>query len=195
MKKMLYFSLVLAMALLFASCKKEQTVKTDRITFEKLDPGADGVYKGEDGAGGFQSGNAFFPTHYSEEYGSWSGFAYTNHHDDTTRGFVNQFSAIAGEGAGHSKLYAVFYSWQSDTITFDVPEKVTNISVCNSTYAYFAMLEGDQYSKKFGGESGNDPDFFKLIMEGLDENYNKVLEAEVSLADFTFDDNSHGLYR
>jgi hypothetical protein len=187
--KRLFFIAMAATSFLF-SCKKEDTVKKDRITFEELTPGPAGYYIGEDGAGSFTSGNASFPIHYSQEYQSWSGFAYSNHTDATTPGVENQFSAVAGGGADNSSVYAVYYSWQKDTITFDVPETVTNISLCNSTYAYYAMKNGDQFSKKFGGASGNDPDYFKLIIEGLDADGNKVLNGDIMLADFTSDDNS-----
>ena len=87
-------------------------------------------------------------------------------------------------------IYSVFYSWQKDTIFFTTPEKIKNISFCNSTYAYYSMLNGDQYAKKFGGESGNDPDYFKLIVEGLDAGKQKVLSGEITLADYTPEDNS-----
>ncbi len=190
MKKTVLLSLVITGLIAAVSCKKEPTVKNDRITFEELKPGQDGYYNGADGAGGFTSGNAFFPTHFDAQYGSWSGFAYSNIKNDTTPGLANQFGAIAGEGAGHSDVYSVFYSWQKDTIFFTTPEKIKNISFCNSTYAYYSMLNGDQYAKKFGGESGNDPDYFKLIVEGLDAGKQKVLSGEITLADYTPEDNS-----
>ncbi len=188
MEKKVLVSLIAAGFLAFASCKKEDSVKRDRITFENLDPGPDGYYIGKDGAGGFSTGNAFFPVNYSQQ--SWSGFAYSNHTDKTTPGFDNLYSSVAGEGADHSKIYCVYYSWQKDTIFFTTPEKITNFSVCNSTYAYYSMLNGDNFAKKFGGPSGDDPDYFKLIIEGLDKDRNKVLNGEVTLADYTPDDNS-----
>ncbi len=190
MKKKFLSFIVLAGMLYFFSCKKEDPVPKDHITFEELDPGPSGYYIGKDGAQGFFSGNAFFPVRYSQEYQSWSGFAYTNHTDVTTPGVENQFSAVAGSGAGNSSVYVVYYSWMNDSITFEIPEKVTNISLCNTTYAYMAMKNGDDFSKKFGGESGDDPDFFKLIMDGIDQNGNKVLNAEIMLADYTFEDNT-----
>lgn len=190
MKRNLFLWLALMGAFSLSSCEKKSEVKTDRITFEELDPGSAGHYIGEDGSGGYTSGNAYFPIRYNAEYGSWSGFALSNTTDNTTAGIENQFSSITGTGAGGSSVYAVLYNWQPDTITFQVPEKITNISVCNSTYAYYSMLNGDQFAKKFGGESGNDPDYFRLIIEGLDESSNKVLEGTVTLADYTSDDNS-----
>ncbi len=190
MKKVFILSFALAGAFCVSSCKKESTVKKDRITFENLTPGPDGFYNGEDGAGGFTSGNAFFPTHYDALYESWSGFAFSNHTDNTTPGYENQYSSIAGEGADHSKIYALYYSWMKDTISFSLPEKITNISICNSAYAYYSMKDGDAFAKKFGGESGDDPDFFKLIIEGLDENKVTILSGQITLADFTPSDNA-----
>jgi hypothetical protein len=52
------------------------------------------------------------------------------------------------------------------------------------------MLNGDQFAKKFGGESGNDPDFFKLTIEGEDASNNSVGTVDFYLADYRFADNS-----
>ncbi|HYW96929.1 MAG TPA: DUF4465 domain-containing protein [Bacteroidales bacterium] len=188
MKKITLIATTLAGILFLGSCKKEQRVTTDRINFEDMSLGDNGYTYGDTAAGGFHTGNAFFPTHFS--YGLWSGFAVTNRTDDTTRGYTNLYSAIAGEGAGHSDNYAVYYAWNPDTIVFEIPEKITGMSVCNSTYAYYSMLEGDQFAKKFGGESGDDPDYFKLIIEGFDAGNNKVLEGTITLADYTFETNA-----
>jgi hypothetical protein len=37
------------------------------------------------------------------------------------------------------------------------------VYVTNTTYAYNSMRDGDMFAKKFGGPTGNDPDWYKLL--------------------------------
>ncbi|NET62290.1 MAG: DUF4465 domain-containing protein, partial [Symploca sp. SIO2E6] len=60
----------------------------------------------------------------------------------------------------------------------------------NTTYAALSMLNGDQFAKKFGGPSGNDPDFFLLTITGLDDSNAVVSTVDFYLADYRFADNS-----
>ncbi len=174
--------------LALSACEKEQET-WDYITFEELDPGSAGYRNGSDGSGGFTSGNAYFPTRFTD-WGdgitSWSGFAYSNLHDQSTPGYANQFSCYAGGGAGKSEMFAMVTFM--DTLTFTVPEKVKRISLANSTYAALSMKYGDDFSKKFGGEDGSDPDYFHLIITGLDEEGAKSGTVVLALADFTAED-------
>ena len=52
------------------------------------------------------------------------------------------------------------------------------------------MKNGDAYSKKFGGVSGNDPDYFKLKIWGLSQSKTLTDTIEFYLADYRFSDNS-----
>ena len=54
----------------------------------------------------------------------------------------------------------------------------------------FAVLNGDGFSKKFGGPSGNDPDFFKLTITGKDATGATTGAVDLFLADYRFSDNS-----
>src|SRR5690554_4768429 len=101
--KKLYF---LASALLAVTTLKAQTT----VDFEDLSlPAAvDTFYNGSDEAGGFTSGGVTFGNAYNTEWGSWSGFSYSNITDNTTAGFANQYSAIPGVGVNSSENYAVY---------------------------------------------------------------------------------------
>ncbi|MFW5645384.1 MAG: DUF4465 domain-containing protein [Bacteroidota bacterium] len=171
----------------FISCEKDQPEK-DRIDFEEVELESEGYYINK--SGGFTLGNAHFPTRYDEDFDSWSGFVVSNHNDTETRGFENMYSCIAGKGADGSEKFGLLFTMSTDTIEFLVPEKVTNISFCNSTYAYYSMLEGGSFSKQFGGETGDDPDYLNLLLKGLDESGNLVAEVRLALADYTFDNNA-----
>lgn len=182
---------LLSMLLLVYSCKKEEPV-FDTVDFENLSLGISGYWNGSDGSGGFTSGNATFVNHYNPVDQTWSGFAYTNHTDSVTADESNVFSSIAGEGAYGSGNYGVFlYSGIPDTLFFTVPENIINISVSNTTYAYYSMLNGSPSCKKFGGATGDDPDFFELIITAIDVNDEPVGFVKVTLADFHYTDNSY----
>ncbi|MBM4355857.1 MAG: DUF4465 domain-containing protein [Deltaproteobacteria bacterium] len=62
------------------------------------------------------------------------------------------------------------------------------VFVTNSTYAYLAMTAGDDYSKKFGGVDGTDPDWFLLTIAGQDGQGKETGKVEFYLADFRDDD-------
>ena len=65
-----------------------------------------------------------------------------------------------------------------------------SLRVTNTTYAALSMQNGDSFAKKFGGPSGNDPDFFKVIISALDASDARMGTLEVFLADFRFADNA-----
>ncbi len=189
MKKKLVFIAFAAAGILITSCEKEK-VSTDKITFESFSLDESGFYNGSDLSGDFTIGNVVFSNSFDPEYQSWLGFSISNHTDTNTRGWQNQYSSISGGGASGSKNYAVFHTWTSDTLTFLVPEKVTNISFCNSTYAYYSMLEGDDFAKQFGGGSGDELDYFSLYIDCYDESGRIIGNGELNLADYRFDNNA-----
>ncbi|MDD3153213.1 MAG: DUF4465 domain-containing protein [Bacteroidales bacterium] len=174
--------------------------------FNDLTLGDNSYWNGSDGSGSFQSGIVEYINSYDQSYGSWSGFAYSNMTDNVTYGYENQYSAFtrggmdAGEDGGTN--YGVAYvsmDWASGTydpisvkanITGEEAFIVNGCYVTNATYPYLSMLNGDSFSKKFGGETGNDPDWFKIVVFGIDENGDETNEIEFYLADYRFDDNS-----
>jgi hypothetical protein len=184
-----FLTLLVLIAILFASCKKKN--ETDSVTFEDLTLSPSGYWNGSDLSGGFTSGNIRFVNHYNTEFSTWSGFAYTNITDTVTKDYTNQYSCIAKGGANLSQKYGVFYySGVADTLFFTVPEKITEISFCNSVYAYNTIKKGNQFSKKFGGVTGNDQDWFKLTITAINENGNVIGTGDLFLADYRSADNS-----
>ncbi|QZE15283.1 DUF4465 domain-containing protein [Halosquirtibacter laminarini] len=51
-------------------------------------------------------------------------------------------------------------------------------------------IEGVDYAKKFGGTSGDDKDWLKLIVRGCDAANKETGKTETYLADYRFDDNT-----
>ncbi len=141
----------------------------------------------------FSSGNVELPNFYDPAFASWSGWAISATTDVTTPGYLNQYSAIAGGGANGSSTYAVAYVYGSEVMNLSddaVGSVVQGIYLTNSTYAYLSMLEGDAFAKKFGGENGNDPDFFKVTIRKYLNGQQGTDSVEFYLADFRFTDNS-----
>jgi Domain of unknown function (DUF4465) len=138
------------------------------------------------------SGGASFKHDYSD-FGvpdcCWTGWTYSNETDVTTAGYTNQFSAYAGSGAQGSANYGVAYLGEPD-IGFDAPVAAQGAYITNTTYAALSMLNGDAFSKKFGGASGNDADFLKLTITGYDANALTTGSVDFYLADYRFADNS-----
>jgi len=159
-------------------------------SFENMNLGTQGFYNGSDGKGGFTSGNFRFYTDYTADWDSWSGFAASTKTDATTPGYANQYSAITGKGVAGSAGYAVAYPNPVSTIAFK-DTIVSGLYVTNSTYAYLSMKNGDTYAKKFGGESGNDPDWLLLTIHGFDSEGKSTGEVNVNLADFAYSNNAN----
>ncbi len=160
--------------------------------FENFDLEPGEALNGSAGSGGFSSGNLFLPNSYNPDFNAWSGWAVSATTDVTTPGFMNDLSAITG-GGYNSTAYAVSFTSPQSVIVLQgaaAGGAVEGFYVTNGTYPYLSMLEGDGFAKKFGGESGDDPDFFLLTIK-------KYLGGELGtdsvnfyLADYRFEDNS-----
>ena len=167
--------------------------------FEGFDLDEESYWNGSDGSGGFTSGDIFFPNYWNEDFESWSGFAVSNITDNETPGYANQYSAFTGGGYDGEENYAVAYV--SDPVTFEnsfffIPEGsedgdiLKEIVVTNNTYAATTIRDGDDFTDPFGGEDGDDPDWFLLTLVGwLDGEAKEDQAVEFYLADYRFDDN------
>ncbi len=136
--------------------------------FEDLSLEPDNYWNGSDGSGRFNSASAEFSNVYDPEWFSWGGWAYSSVSDNTTPGWMNQYSAITGTGFDRTMNYSVSYASSPAVVGFteDKAHAVEGFFVTNSTYAALSMENGDDFTKKFGGDEGTDPDFFKLDVWG-----------------------------
>lgn len=163
-------------------------------TFEDVGLGVEDFENGSGVPGGITSGGIFFENTYStSEFGgqifeSFTGFAASTTTDTTTPGFVNQFSNITGGGDGGSDAFALAFG--TGRIVLPTPAVVLEAAFTNTTYAALSMLNGDTFAKQFGGASGDDPDFFRVIIEGLDGAGQSTGSLDLMLADYRFADNS-----
>lgn len=158
-------------------------------SFDNLPLGSNGYWNGTDNSGGFTNGDAYFTNVLQQGY--WNnGFGYSNNTDNTTAGFMNQYSAYPGSGVGGSSQFAIGRNNSIIRLTNAAKTKeVTGFYVANTTYAALSMLQGDAFAKKFG-DSTNAPDYFKLQITGYRNNVAISDTVTVNLADFTFTDNT-----
>jgi hypothetical protein len=171
-------------------------------TYDNLTLNPNSVWYGSDNSGGFTDSGYLFENSYSDFGGgmyAWYGFAYSNKTDTITAGYTNQFSAITGVGVLNSAVYAVSYvnydymnayQMHPNVLRFSTQKTISGFYVTNNTYAYLSMLNGDgTLAKKFGGTSGNDPDWFKLQIKGYRNGY-MIDTVNCFLADFRFTNNT-----
>jgi len=156
---------------------------------EDLGLAAESFWNGADGSGGFVSGPARFLNAYDAEYSSWSGFAASRMTDTTTPGYENQYSASPGGGAGPSAAYALAFTGLGPARLEleggpSSEAALAGLWVTNTTYTYLSMRDGDAYAKKFGGASGEDPDWLKLTITGKDAADRATGSVEFYLADY-----------
>jgi len=158
------------------------------IGFENVPLGVNGYYNGSDGAGGFTSEDAFFNNFYDQNFNFWGGWAASNVVDPTTEGFGNQYASFAGGGHASHQYGVAFNSFRGEA-RVELPAAPVGAWLSNTTYAGLSMKNGDAFAKKFGGASGNDKDWFRLTIFGMDFGGSQTGAVEIYLADYRFDDN------
>jgi len=141
---------------------------------------------------GFSDGNIYFPSFWDTSFGGywWGGFVYSNMTDSVTSGYLNPFSAKAAKGFNASSNYAVNNGSHYFTLTGDATGKQLNGAfITNNTYTFNSMRDGDAFGKKFGGETGNDEDYLRVLFCGF--NAGEATDTVIAyLADLRNADNS-----
>ncbi len=175
------------LALLIFGISRSQTV----ADFESFSLPADSFYYNAASID-WQTTNASFQYDWTtSSFGNyWSaGFAYTNKNNVDSGNYRHLYNCIAGKGYNLSNYYTT--GQPGGFIRVKAPSTgVSGFYVTNTTYAYKSMKNGDAFAKKFGGITGNDPDFFKLTIKGYSSGTLKTDSVEFYLADFRFSNNS-----
>jgi len=158
------------------------------VDFEDLILPADSFYNGgpDANANGWTSHGVTFGNRFSVDPvfgGFWSGWAYSNMMDNTTPGFVNQYAAFAGSGAGGSGIYAIGYASSQTFFNLPAGMRVQSALLTNTTYAALDILEGSPFSNEF--KTG---DKFSVVFtgyRGLNKSGATTGAVVFDLADFT----------
>ena len=168
-------------------------------TFDDLAVPLSGYENGEHLSGAFTSNGASFNNFFDDSFGPyWEGFSYSSKGDTTDGSFLNQYSSFAGGGSSGNGSAVAGNTFALGYVGFTIPtitlgpdqSRPLSLRVTNTTYAALSMRNGDAFAKKFGGASGNDPDFFKLTINAFDAGNVFIGSQDVYLADFRFADNS-----
>jgi len=161
------------------------TTQAQVATFEGIELDSTGFWNGDDGAGNYtEEGFSFFNS-YEDAWGSWAGFSVSSVQDDSTGTWGNQYAVNTGM-AYSGNNFAV--ATTSASVTFEL-STINGFYITNSTYATQSMLNGDAFAQQFGGESGDDQDWYRLSIIGLVDSV--VIDTiEFYLADYRFSDNT-----
>jgi hypothetical protein len=165
----------------------QNQMRTNVSTFDVIGLKTNGNYNGQDLKGGLWNGHHYFKNSYDTAWKVWSGIAVSNHTDTITDDYTNEYSSITGGGINGTKNYGVCF--MNGTIISENSSLLSGFYISNTTYAYKTIKNGSAFSKKFGGSSGNDKDWFRVKIL----NYSKGKKTDstlVYLADFQNDDNS-----
>jgi len=162
------------------------------VTFENFTVPQDSFLNGQDTLGGFENAYLELPSTYDTAFNFWSsGWALSNKTDSVTSGFANLYSAKAASGHAGSSNYLV--GQQNAVLRFKsnvAGQNVQGVYLTNGTYAYNSMRDGDQFAEPFGGPTGEDPDFFKLVIRGFRGDTLGADSVEFFLADYRFEEDS-----
>lgn len=160
------------------------------IDFEDITVPADSFLNDSGGNGGFTVGDLFLPNAISEF--SWAGWSISNQTDTLTPGYLNQFSTRPGIGASSSANFAISFSANNilELTEAAAGKTIEGMYITNSTYAYLSILDGDDFTKKFGGVTGNDPDYFLLTIKSYRDGEVSQDSVDFYLADYRFEDNA-----
>lgn len=165
--------------------------------FEALSLPADSFWNGADLSGDFSVNQVIFPNYYDTSFGGFwsSGWAYSNRTDSSTVAVdisnyaTYLYNAKTAHGNNASQNYLI--GTQGSTIILDSnSNRPKGVFVTNTTYAYNSMKLGDGFAKQFGGTSGNDPDYFKLVIRNYVDGSLSNDSVYVFLADYRDSDNT-----
>jgi len=180
-------------AICFVACTSNAPAWERDVTLDRFTLATNSYWNGSDGSGGFRDENVHFKN--SNPFGWWNGFAYSNVEDTNTPGSVNQYAVwTPGKDRSGAGNYVVGYygSWDpQNVVTLPRPGTVKGVYVNNTTYVALALLNGDVFSKKFGGDTGDDPDWLLLSIVGCDESGAPVGTNRFYLADYRFTNNAN----
>jgi hypothetical protein len=172
------------------------TAQSQIIKLDNIQLGASGYDNGSNQPNGkiFTDQICNFPNSYSTSFGGYweSGWAISSLQDTLTQASsFTQLLYLKDTGALSYKNFAVGQQNAHIVINVTSPKLLDNLYINNTTFAYNSMKIGDAFAKKFGGVSGNDPDFFKLTIKGFLNGVQKNDTVAFYLADFRDANNSN----
>lgn len=151
----------------------------------------EGLWGDDQYQGSFVSGSYKFANNYSIDWGSWSGFSYSNH--TSTAGaniMADQFNACTSKGHNDSDNYAVFFEDEFAPMTISVLNKADGDSIrgfyiTNAAVAVNAFVNGDGMTPG----AFTTGDYLKLTITADNNNF-----ITYYLADYTSENEADHYY-
>lgn len=193
MKNIKSILLILVIFAVFTtSCEDKDRFRTDISDLEQYVMKDSSIWMGDDGTGYFTDGNKTYLNTYYPDWSTWSGFAYSNWKNIKYFHNSANYSAIPSGGANLSDNFVVGHQINKMIINLNTEqgEEPRSVYVTNTAFTALSIKYGYAYAKKFGGRSGDDPDWFKLTITGIGLNNDITGQIDFFLADYRFDDNS-----
>ena len=126
-----------------------------------------------------------------ESWGGFAGATYSNITDTNNVTYTNDIAAYNGVGASGSTQYVTAYGLEFGMkITPNSQQTLSGVYVNNTRYTATSMENGDMFAKKFGGLTGDDEDYYKVIFYGYQQGVKIADSVEFYLADYRFSDNT-----
>lgn len=139
-----------------------------------------GTYFDRQMAGSFVSGSYSFSNNYSLDFGSWSGFAYSNSTSTDFESLDDQYNSAAGGGHDGSPTFAVgFDSGTIGVLNSAEGDTIRGMYVTNDAYTVNSIANGDSYSQPFTEGS-----YLKVVFTGTRAD-GSTATLEHYLADYT----------
>ncbi len=168
------------------------TTKLIAATFDDLPLAIESSYPGDEFIGeddafdAIFSGSMQFTNSYLPEWNYWCGHSYANETETSFNGLADQFRNAVGGGAESSANYGVSFMDFADTRIYvthaDEGVVIPGMYVTNEAYFLNSALNGDGFCPAFTHE---DKDYYKLIIEGLNEGNEVVGTVDVMLFDYS----------
>jgi len=169
-------------------------------TFDDLPLPPNGFMAGDASEAPFVSDGVTFTRTWDQEFDCCAGgWTYSNLTNLTLQpGDSDYFDKYAysayvlpsGGGTDGSSNFGVSFG-DGSSVLAPTGEHFTSMRITNNTYAALAMLQGDSFAKRFGGATGNDPDWFRLSIQGFDTQGDPVGTVDFYLADFRDANNAN----
>jgi hypothetical protein len=177
--KTILFPAVCLSCVLFHSCDKDDDPYREVIIdFQNVLPESKDYNNNAGAAGKFEFDGFSLRNTYNAGYNSWDGFSISRMHDMETRGRDNEYSVYAANNP-EGNVFAIAYLFDTETVTFSQPVKNLSFDIANSSYAYWAMKEGDSWTKEFTEE-----DWYELTIVATTET-GGMETVKIKLADGT----------
>lgn len=172
-----------------------------QLSFENLPLNGNSFWRGNPGIPGinyFQDVNGSSFAKFKNENDTsggmdyWSGYAFSKLKDSVSISYTNNdCAAFPASGHNNSDIYVVAYenTWNTEMNTITLNHGIQSMYVTNTTIAYRSMQQGDGWAKKFGGSTGNDPDYFRIVFHGWSQGNLLADTVQFYLADFRDSNN------